>query len=145
MPTTLENRDRWTHHKWELQGDEWSPGRSSEGTSILWLRTVLPRIQRFVPTGTILEIGPGFGRWTQYLRRLGQRLLLVDVSERCIAACCERFAGDLHVEYFVNDGASLAMVPDRSVDFIFSFDSLVHAEADAVGAYLAQAARKLKP
>jgi SAM-dependent methyltransferase len=145
MPSAQENRDRWTHHKWERQGDEWSPGRSPEGTSVLWFRTVLPRIQRFVPTGTVLEIGPGFGRWTQYLRQLSRRLILVDVSERCIAACRERFGDDTHLEYFTNDGASLDMVPDRSVDFIFSFDSLVHAEADAVGAYLAQAARKLKP
>jgi SAM-dependent methyltransferase len=145
MPTVLENRDRWEHHKWNQQGDEWSPGRSAEGTAVLWYRSVLPRIIRFVPSGTILEIGPGFGRWTQYLRQLCDRLILVDLSERCIRSCQERFAADPHIEYLVNDGASLAMIPDRSVDFIFSFDSLVHAEADAVGAYLAQAARKLRP
>ncbi len=55
------------------------------------------------------------------------------------------FLSDRQVEYFVNDGASLDMVPDRSLDFIFSFDSLVHAESDAVSAYVEQAARKLKP
>ena len=112
---------------------------------MLWYRTIFPRIQRYVPTGTVLEIGPGFGRWTQYLRHLSSKLILVDLSERCIDACRERFAADTHIEYIVNDGASLDMVPDRSVDFIFSFDSLVHAEADAVGAYIEQAARKLKP
>lgn len=93
----------------------------------------------------MLEIGPGFGRWTQFLRHLCRRLILVDVSERCIASCRQRFAGDSHIEYIVNDGVSLAQVPDGSIDFLFSFDSLVHAEADAVGAYLAQAARKLTP
>ena len=112
---------------------------------MLWYRTVRPRIHRYVPTGTVLEIGPGFGRWTQYLRHLCRRLILIDLSERCINACRERFAGDTRIEYIANDGASLEMVPDQSVDFIFSFDSLVHAEADAVGAYLEQAARKLKP
>jgi CheY-like chemotaxis protein len=40
---------------------------------------------------------------------------------------------EAHVTCFVNDGKSLAMLPDESVDFIFSYDSLVHAEADAVG------------
>jgi SAM-dependent methyltransferase len=144
MPTVSENLDRWQHHNWTQQGDEWSPGMSAEGTAVLWSRTVFPRIQRFVPTGTVLEIGPGFGRWTQYLRQLCQRLILVDLSERCIAACRERFAGEPHIEYIANDGASLECVADGSVDFIFSFDSLVHAESDAVGAYLAQAARKLK-
>jgi hypothetical protein len=45
----------------------------------------------------------------------------------------------------VNDGKSLAMVEDRSVDFAFSFDSLVHVEADVIAAYLNQLGKKLKP
>jgi len=133
VPTVLENQDRWQHHKWAQSGDEWSPGHSPEGTDVLWHRTVFPRIRRFLPTDTILEIGPGFGRWTQYLRHLSRRLILVDLSERCIDACRHRFANDEHIEYLVNDGASLDQIEDGSIDFIFSFDSLVHAEADAVG------------
>lgn len=145
MPSVEENLERWQHHEWTLSGDEWSPGGCAEGTPVLWHRTLLPRIYRFVPAHTILEIGPGFGRWTQFLRQFCDRLILVDLSARCIESCATRFAGDPNIEYHVNDGASLEMVPDRSVDFIFSFDSLVHAEADAIGAYLQQAARKLKP
>jgi len=145
MPSALENLDRWSRHKWAQQGDEWSPGRSAEGSATLWYRTIFPRIQRYVPNGTILEIGPGFGRWTQFLRNLCNRLMVVDLVDRCVESCRQRFAGDRRIEYFVNDGVSLEMIPDRSIDFIFSFDSLVHAEADSVGAYLAQAARKLKP
>jgi SAM-dependent methyltransferase len=145
VPTILENHERWQHHKWAQSGDEWSPGRSPEGTDVLWHRTVFPRIRRFLPTDTILEIGPGFGRWTQYLRHLSRRLILLDLSERCIDSCRQRFAADEHIEYIVNDGASLDQIKDGSLDFIFSFDSLVHAEADAVGAYVRQAARKLRP
>ncbi len=145
MPTISENHDRWQQRDWSQAGNEWSPGRSAEGTHVLWQRTILPRVQRFVPTDTILEIGPGFGRWTEFLRHLCRRLIVVDLSARCIDACRERFAGDDRIEYIVNDGASLEAVPDGSVDFIFSFDSLVHAEADAIGRYLAQAAMKLKP
>jgi SAM-dependent methyltransferase len=144
MPTIVENVDRWEHHPWAQGGDEWSPAQCAEGTWVLWQRTILPRIYRFVPAETIVEIGPGFGRWTQFLRHLCRRLIVVDLSERCIQACQARFANDPNIEYIVNDGASLAMIADRSVDFIFSFDSLVHAEADAIGAYIAQAARKLR-
>ena len=36
-------------------------------------------------------------------------------------------------------------IPDRSSDSVFSFDSLVHAEADVIRGYLAQIGRKLKP
>lgn len=145
VPSIEQNYERWQRHKWAQSGDEWSPGRCPEGTAVLWSRTILPRIEKYLSDGTVLEIGPGFGRWTGFLRRYAGRMVLVDLSDRCIESCRSRFAGDTRIEYLVNDGASLEGVPDASVDFIFSFDSLVHAEADAIGAYLEQAKHKLKP
>ena len=70
---------------------------------------------------------------------------MVDLTERCIEACKERFSADSHITYYVNDGKSLAMIPDDSVDFVFSFDALVHVEADVIKAYLSQLALQLKP
>jgi hypothetical protein len=37
------------------------------------------------------------------------------------------------------------MIQDKSIDFVFSFDSLVHAEAAVIEAYLNQLAIKLQP
>ena len=37
------------------------------------------------------------------------------------------------------------MIQDKSIDFVFSFDSLVHAEAEVIEAYLNQLAMKLQP
>lgn len=105
----------------------------------------MPRIHRFIPCDHILEIAPGFGRWTAFLKDVGQQLTAVDLSESCIAHCRERFKDVPQVRCIRNDGKSLDMVPDGSVDFVFSFDSLVHAELDALDPYLAQLARKLKP
>lgn len=105
----------------------------------------MPRINRFLPTGTILEIAPGGGRWTQFLNRFCDRLIGVDLSPVCIDICQRRFSADPRREFHVNDGCSLEMVKDRSIDFVFCFDSLVHAEADAVDGYLRQLVRKLTP
>ena len=74
-----------------------------------------------------------------------QYLAVVDLAEECIKACQQRFASDSHISYFVNDGKSLAMIQDKSIDFVFSFDSLVHAEAEVIEAYLNQLAIKLQP
>jgi ubiquinone/menaquinone biosynthesis C-methylase UbiE len=93
----------------------------------------------------VLEIAPGFGRWTAYLKELCDRLIVVDLSAHCIDACRRRFARDSHIEYHVNDGTSLEVVEDDSIDFAFSFDSLVHVEHDVISAYISQLARKLKP
>jgi SAM-dependent methyltransferase len=143
MATVDENLAVWESWDWSHQGDEWSA--SWGGTAALWQTILLPRIQAFVPTGTILEIAPGYGRWTQYLKDLCDRLVVVDLSPRCIDHCRERFAGADNISYHVNDGRSLEMIEDGSIEFVFSFDSLVHVEADVLDAYLGQLARKLKP
>lgn len=144
MPTIGVNRREWSvDYDWSRGGDEWS--HAWGGTPALWYGTILPRIHAFLPAATILEIGPGFGRWTQYLRVLCKRLIVVDVAEPCIAACRERFSDSTNIEYHVNDGTSLAMIPPCSIDLVFSFDSLVHAEKEVIDAYLGQLAEKLNP
>src|SRR5262252_3849013 len=125
MPTVEANRQHWdADYDWTAGGDEWSaPWGCAE---MQWYVSILPRLHPFVPAETILEIAPGFGRWTAYLRQLCRRMVVVDLSARCIEACKARFADSAHIEYHVNDGTSLAMVRDESVDLAFSFDSLVH-------------------
>jgi spermidine synthase len=110
-----------------------------------WYGTLLPRLYRWLPARTVLEIAPGFGRWTQFLQPLAERLIIVDLSDRCIQACRERFADADNVSFHVNDGRSLPMVDEGTVDLAFSFDSLVHANAGVMEAYLAELARTLAP
>ena len=143
MPTIEENKSVWNDtYNWSKTGEEWSKGW---GTSYMqWNATILPRIRAFLPVQTILEIAPGFGRWTQFLKDFCGNLIVVDLSEKCIKACQERFAGCSHITYFVNDGKSLDMIPDNTIDFVFSFDSLVHVEDAIVSAYISQLPRKLR-
>ena len=143
MASVEQNREWWNNLAWTEGGDDWS---SSFGTPDLqWYGSLLPRLQAFLPAATILEIAPGFGRWTQFLQELGRTLIVVDLSEKCIAGCRERFRALTHIQYHLNDGRSLAMIPDASIDLLFTFDSLVHVESDVIGAYLDQIAAKLAP
>jgi SAM-dependent methyltransferase len=144
MPEVDRNLANWTSGwDWSQEGDEWSSAWGD--TEALWHGALLPRIHSFVPTGTILEIAPGYGRWTQYLKDLCERLVIVDLTPGCIDHCRRRFADASNIEYHVNDGRSLDMVEDGTIDFAFSFDSLVHAESDVLEAYLTELVRKLAP
>lgn len=144
MATVEVSREFWNvKYDWRQNGEEWSQDWGNSETQ--WWGSLLPRIHSFVPCGHILEIAPGFGRWTNCLADLCQKLTAVDLSKRCVEHCRERFAHARHLTFAVNDGKSLNMVPDRSVDFVFSYDSLVHAEADVIEAYVRQLARKLRP
>lgn len=143
MPTIEANKSYWDgRYDWERRGDEWSAAWG--GPYMQWHGTILPRIKAHVPTSHILEVGCGYGRWTHYLKDLCTQLTVIDLSEECIRACQERFASSTHLSYHVNDGSSLSMVKSNSVDFAFSFDSLVHADELAIDAYVAQLSRVLK-
>lgn len=144
MASIEENLDYFDRrYDWPSHGDEWSSDFG--GTDALWWFTIYPRISRFVPARCVLEIGPGHGRWTAHLRNLCESLVLVDLSPACIERCKARFAGARNITYHVTDGKSLDMLNASSVDFAFSFDSLVHAEADVIQAYVGQLASILKP
>lgn len=141
--TVSENEVFWAEYDWSRAGEEWSEGWG--GSHAQWHGVILPRIARFLPTGSMLEIAPGYGRWTSYLREHCERLAIVDLDVACIEACRKRFAGDDRLSYHVNDGRSLDMIEDESLDFAFSFDSLVHADADVIAHYLRELERKLAP
>ena len=119
-------------------GEEWS--QPSGNSAAQWAGTIFPHRDR-LPADTILEIAPGFGRWTNYLKDYCNELWAVDKSSDCIEACQQRFASVSHVRCFLNDGRSLSMIPDASVDFVFSFDSFVHPDRDVVEGYCANLER----
>lgn len=144
MPSIEENLSIWDgSYDWTANGNEWSSAWG--GSAAEWFGTLLPRIHPSIPVDTILEIAPGYGRWTHHLKDYCERLIVVDLALKCIEGCKERFSSSSNITYHVNDGRSLEMIPDESIDFVFSFDSLIHAEADVLEGYLRQLARKLKP
>ncbi len=139
MPSVDENLGRWDQPDWSHNdnGEKWSALWG--GSETQWFGSLYFRLHQFLPCRRILEIAPGHGRWTQYLRNVCETLHVVDLSPNCIEACRRRFAADSNIIYHVNDGRSLAMVPG-DFNVIFSFDSLVHVELDVIDGYLAQCA-----
>src|SRR5438034_3825348 len=125
------------------------PNRSvelSEASGVPYMQyngTILQRIKSYIPANRILEIACGYGRWTQYLKDLCKNLIVIDISWECIQACKQRFPECSHIEYHVNDGTTLDMISDSCVDFVFSFDSLVHADESVMNAYICQLQRIL--
>lgn len=132
--------DTWD---WSTAGEEWSTWWG--GTPALWYGSILPRLHPYLPAARALEIAPGYGRITQFLKDQCEQLTLVDLAPKCIEACRARFADETHIRYHVNDGTSLAMIEDESLDLAFSWDSLVHADLDVLTAYVEQLPQKLSP
>lgn len=133
------NRRIWSDWDWSQGGEEWTPSEAWKQSFVD--EVIAPHIRG---RGRVLEVGPGAGRWSVELRSMAGHLILVDLSERCIALCKERLAG-ADAEFHVNDGTSLPFVETATVDAVFSYDVFVHIAPHDTASYLREFARVLVP
>jgi 2-polyprenyl-3-methyl-5-hydroxy-6-metoxy-1,4-benzoquinol methylase len=138
--SAMANRDRWSLWDWSGGGEEWN-------ASPEWKEALVEHVLlRWIPQDqVVLEIGAGAGRWSAVLHPRAWSLILVDVTERPLALCRERFAEAQNVEYVLSSGNKLSDIANSSVDAIWSFDVFVHVRPVDQAAYLAEVARVLTP
>jgi SAM-dependent methyltransferase len=134
------NHAIWKSWDWSAAGEEWTPSEE-------WKQSVIRRfIDRHIPApASILEIGPGGGRWTEPLLRRATEYWGVDISPTCVEHCRQRFNGQAHARFVVGNGVDLGAVPTGSVEALFSFDVFVHINQAEVASYAAEFVRVLKP
>jgi ubiquinone/menaquinone biosynthesis C-methylase UbiE len=137
--TSQENKQLWNEHDWSSRGEEWTRDNN-------WKQRVIDEfLLPHVPVGAaVVEIGPGGGRWTELLQARASRIVVVDVSERALQLCRERFARCSNIEFLLGDGHTIA-VPDASVDVVWSFDVFVHVNPIDARNYFREFNRVLKP
>jgi len=142
MPSASWNLATWDdEYDWSQAGEEWSAAWG--GSEAQWFGTLLPRLHRFFPADRILEIAPGYGRWTRFLIPSCSDYLGIDLSPSCIEECRKRFGQSAHARFETNDGVSLSSAADGGFDLVFSFDSLVHAEFEVFETYVPEILKKL--
>jgi len=106
---------------------------------------ILPVVTAGVDLGKeMLEIGPGPGAATEWLRHKVERLIAIEVDEDAAALLAERYVGT-NVEIVTGSGAELGY-PDESFDSVGSFTMLHHVPTQALqNKILAEAFRVLRP
>ncbi|HEX2411631.1 MAG TPA: class I SAM-dependent methyltransferase [Solirubrobacteraceae bacterium] len=134
------NRRRWDEWDWSALGEEWTESEE-------WKQGLVDDVLlRVMPAGgTVVEIGPGAGRWSVFLAARCDRLIVVDVARAPLDAVVDRLAGADNLECLLSDGASLTGVGDAAADAVWSFDVFVYVAPADQAAYLAEIARVLRP
>lgn len=95
------------------------------------------------PTSSVVEIGPGGGRWTRYL--LGaKQIYAVDYHQELLDTLKSNL-GSHGLTFIRNNGDDFPGVPPGSIDFVFSFGAFVHLDIDIIGRYLENIKPLLKP
>lgn len=137
--TIGRNYDAWQNWDWERRGEEWT--ESAEWKQALIDEVMLKYIE---PGKSVLEIGPGGGRWTEVLQKIAKHLIVVDLTNQSIEICRKRFANCANMQFYVNDGSNLDFIPDEALDFIWSFDVFVHISPRDIDQYLVGMSRILR-
>ena len=136
----VRNREVWNSADWSHRGEKWTPSEE-------WKQALVDEVMRpYLRNGaTVMEIGPGAGRWSSFLVGEAGHLILVDISDRCLELCRKQFAACSNVSYVLVDAPSLRDVAVDSVDLVWSFDVFVHIAPADTAAYLREFARVMRP
>ena len=96
------------------------------------------------PDSVVMEIGPGGGRWTQFL--IGAReVVLVELNTQFFRYLRKRFRRYRRkLRFYQTSGYELNGIDDGSIDFVFSFGTFVHIDPDGIDEYLGEIARVLR-
>lgn len=140
LNSSFANKHIWEHWDWNDRGDEWTLSPEWKESVV---RTFL--IPTFTNRSAILEIGPGAGRWTEYLIDKCDRLIGVDISETSVRECKRRFRDHPNARFEVGNGENLGCIESGSVNGIWSFDVFVHINKQQFKSYVSEFARVLKP
>ena len=88
------------------------------------------------PDTTIVEIGPGGGRWTRYMFD-AKHIYAVDYYQELLDELKANFGTkNKNITHIKNNGDDFPGIPEESIDFVFSFDAFVHMDIDIIDRYL---------
>jgi SAM-dependent methyltransferase len=144
-------RDTWSHYarEWDDRpdlnlgvqtlGEEWGGAEFAE-------RIVTEVAAPYLgPEVDVLELGCGGGKFSAHLRPRSRSLVCADISADMLARTRAHVGEGDDVSYLQLNGRDFGGVADASVDFIYSYDVLLHLQPQNVFSYLRDARRILRP
>jgi SAM-dependent methyltransferase len=148
LATTVDNNlAQWDlRDAWSQDGDEWDGQARACGVPYeAWKAGVVARYRSLLASGgTVLELGPGHGRWSDELISMAGTLVLCDISPNCLDACRHRLAGRGRMRTHLSAAADLPADLTAAVDAVWSYDCLVHVGPEEFRRYVAEIGRVLR-
>lgn len=75
---------------------------------------------------TVMEIGCGIGRITEFLSLNFKKVFAVDISEEMVKMGSDRLKDRINITFIANDGQQHPSIKDSTVDFVFSYIVFQH-------------------
>ena len=117
---------------------------NNSGLDIFWgEKSVFYEMFQKMNTNRIIELACGRGRHVSCYIERAKKVVLVDILEKNIEYCRERFQEEEKIEYYVNNGYDLHELLSNSYTALFTYDAMVHFEMLDIFQYLKETARVL--
>jgi ubiquinone/menaquinone biosynthesis C-methylase UbiE len=92
----------------------------------------------------VLDLGCGYGRFIEFYAPLVSFVYGIDVTDYIIEICKTKYAEIKNVEFIKNNGYSLEMIDDNSIDLVSCYTVFQHIPRKATQSYLKEFSRILK-
>lgn len=92
----------------------------------------------------VIELAVGRGRHVPMYEQKANHIVLVDILQKNIDYCKERFKGNNKISYYCNNGYNLGELHDNDYSALFTYDAMVHFEMMDIFAYLKDIHRVLR-
>ncbi|MDH3346598.1 MAG: class I SAM-dependent methyltransferase [Desulfobulbaceae bacterium] len=120
----------------DIYGLEWGDPETNPPLQYVRDHFLLPYISA---DKTVVEIGPGGGRWTRYMLS-AKRIYAVDYHPEILNELKANIT-TTNIVPVTNSGDDFPSIPEGSIDFLFSFGTFVHLDLDIIDRYL----KNIKP
>lgn len=108
------------------------------------IKPFIDKFSLFNSTSVVLDFACGRGRIANIIKDKCRNLICYDISKEAINYCKERFSEYKNIKYIIGKENKINL-EDNCIDFIYSWDAMVHFNYRNIDIYLHEFFRVLKP
>ncbi len=133
------------YHLNEME-DYFVKAENENSIRVFWeIESRFRRLFAFLDLDCVVELACGRGRHVPQYIELANEVILIDILDKNIEFCKERFRNISKIQYYVNNGHDLEQLASNSCSALFTYDAMVHFEMLDIFEYLKETRRVLKP
>ena len=115
------------------------------GMNVFWNEdTVFYKMFCKLDLSNVIELAVGRGRHVPMYEDKADHIVLVDILQKNIDFCKERFKDSQKIDYYCNNGYNLSELHDNEYSALFTYDAMVLFEMMDIFAYLKDIHRVLR-
>lgn len=140
------NRDYCAWFHINMMDKYFDSAESSSSIDRFWGKdTVFYKMFEQLDLENIIELAVGRGRHVKMYEPKAKHIVVVDILQKNIDYCMERYKDSKKIDYYCNNGYNLQKLNSSEYTALFCYDAMVHFEMMDIFEYLKDINRVLRP